>query len=138
MAVCPIWDLGDRGCSTLPHPGYRQHPLPLSASPISSPHNTPPTEWGPWPAAWFLGSHKWNVSSMSLPRGRLDKVWSGAGVRASKELRFQFLGTCLPPEDIGVISPKASMCSVCDTLEMSRVSFVQHCLINFLLASFHL
>lgn len=40
MAVCHIWDLGDRGCSTLPHPGYRQHPLPLP--PSSPPHNTPP------------------------------------------------------------------------------------------------
>lgn len=136
MAVCHIWDLGDRGCSTLPHPGYCQHPLPLPPPRLPTSQYT--AKWGPWSAAWFVGSHKRNVSSMSLPRGRLDKVWSGAGVRASKELRFQFLGTCLPPEDIGVISPKASMCSVCDTLEMSRVSFVQHCLINFLLASFHL
>lgn len=136
MAVCHIWDLGDRGCSTFPHPGYRQHPLPLPPPRLPTSQYT--AKWGPWSAAWFVGSHKRNVSSMSLPRGRLDKVWSGAGVRALKELRFQFLGTCLPPEDIGVISPKASMCSVCDTLEMSRVSFVQHCLINFLLASFHL
>lgn len=30
---------------------------------------------------------------MFLPRGRLGKVWSGAGSRTSKELRFQFLGT---------------------------------------------
>ena len=36
----------------------------------------------------FPDKNKRNISSVSLPRDRLDRVWSAAGVRASKELRF--------------------------------------------------
>lgn len=42
---------------------------------------------------WWKDKEKGNL--VSLPRGSLGKVWSGAGARASKELRFRFLGTWL-------------------------------------------
>lgn len=38
----------------------------------------------------------------------------------------------LPPLIAVVISPKASVCSVCSALERNCVPFVQHCLISLL------
>jgi hypothetical protein len=40
----------------------------------------------------FSRSHNENVTCVSLPRDRLDKVQSGDGVEALKELRYQFPG----------------------------------------------
>lgn len=73
-------------------------------------------------------------SSVSLPKGRLGKVWSGARVKPLKEL-FWFLGTWLFPVkrlelSVPVLMPPGSMMT-------DLCPLVQHCLISFLLTSSH-
>lgn len=53
----------------------------------------------------------------------------------SKYLMLQFLGTWLFPIKTRVISPKATVCSICHALETLHVPFVHHCLASFLLIS---
>lgn len=123
--VCRTWDLGVGGrqcvAADIP-PNYTRHPWPLS-------HHMPPLPTpvlGLQPGLSEVTMGCW----VSLPRDRLHKVQSEDGDRSLKELRFQFLGTQLfPPEETGVTSPKASMCSVRDTVS----PFAQCCLINLLL-----
>lgn len=73
---------------------------------------------------------EWNAHSVSLPRGRFDKVQSEFGARALKKLGFPFLGIWLfLSEETGIASLKAAMYLVCETLE---VSFVPLCKIAWL------
>lgn len=61
-----------------------------------------------------------------------------AGARALGELLFHILRTQLLPHSRAVaITPKAAVCLVCGTREISCVPFVQHCLNSFLLTSSH-
>lgn len=77
-------------------------------------------------------------SSVALPRNDLGKarLELGPGPRSS----FKALvpgNLAFSPKETGVISPEASLCLVCDILEVFCVVLVQLCLINFLLVLFH-
>lgn len=76
-------------------------------------------------------------SSKSFPRADMAiNVQSVAEARGSKELKIHFLGTWVfLPKETEVISPKTTVFSVCDALEIACVPLVGLCLISLLLTS---
>lgn len=77
-------------------------------------------------------------TAVSLPKSRLGKGWAGAGARASEELKDLVpRNLAFSPKEAGVISPKATTCSVVMNLRKPVFPFVQHCWTHFMLTSFH-
>lgn len=81
-----------------------------------------------------------NVSSVSLSRSTLSKLWAGAGAKARGIKGFGSWETdssLLPQRRAVVISPKSAVRLVYYTLEISCDPFVKHCLFSFLLTPSH-
>lgn len=80
-------------------------------------------------------------NSLSKSRNMHGKASSGLKPRPwgveCRKLQLLTLGTQLLPQKTMAISSKAILCSVCDTLEIACVLFVQYCLISFLLTLSH-